>query len=133
MGGAYLGGRLQSQARIDELDRHLVTAQGELAELRRRETLQLQQLGELEARRQIGLGVLAFDENNFGIAQDHLRQAATLLEAPANQPDTEVRALASALRERELSPTLDLAQQRATLIQLTSKFDALRPPQPTSP
>lgn len=133
LGGAYLGGRFQSQARIDELDRHLVTAQSELAALRGKETLQLQQLGELEARRQIHLGILAFDKNNFGIAQDHLRQAATLLESPASQPDAELRALASALRTLELSPTLDLAQQRAALVQLASKFDALRPPQPAAP
>jgi hypothetical protein len=133
LGGAYLGGRLQSQSRIDELDRHLVTAQTELAALRGKETLQLQQLGELEARRLIHLGILAFDKNNFGIAQDQLRQAATLLESPASQPDAALKALASALRTLELSPTLDLAQQRAALIQLASKFDELRPPQPTSP
>lgn len=132
MGGAYVGGRLQSQARIDELNQNLVTAQSQLSELRDKETLQLQQLGELEARRQIHLGILSFDKNNFGIAQDHLRQAASLLESPASEPDDALRALAAALRALELSPSVDLASQRAALVELASKFDALRPPQPAS-
>lgn len=132
LGGAYVGGRLQSQARIDELNQNLVTAQSQLSELRGKESLQLQQLGELEARRQIHLGILAFDKNNFGIAQDHLRQAASLLESPASQPDDALRALAGALRALELSPAVDLASQRAALVQLASKFDALRPPQPAA-
>lgn len=132
LAGAYAGGRLQSQARIDELNQNLVTAQAQLSELRGKESLQLQQLGELEARRQIHLGILAFDKNNFGIAGDHLKQAASLLESPASQPDDALRALASALRTLELSPSVDIASQRAALVQLASKFDALRPPQPVS-
>ena len=131
LGAAFGGGWLQGQARIDELGRDLGAVRTELEELRGKETLQLQQLGELEARRQIHLGILAFDKNNFGIAQDHLRKAALLLEAPANRPNAELLDLVAALRTLELSPTLDLAPQRAALVQLATKFDGLLPPQAT--
>jgi hypothetical protein len=132
VGGAYVGGRLQSHARIEELARELEATRRQVEELRGKETAQLKQLGELEARRQIHLGILAFDQNNFGIAQDHLRKAAVLLESPAMQPDSALSALGVALRTLELSPTLDLVSQREALVQLANKFDGLRPPTATS-
>src|SRR5438094_831955 len=38
------------------------------------------QLAELEARRQLDLTLTALDQRNFGIAQNHLSTAATLLD-----------------------------------------------------
>lgn len=129
VGGAYLGGRLQMQARLDSAGESLNTTRHALQAAEQREASQHQELRELEARRRIHLAIMAFEQNNFGTAQEQLRAASSLL----GSGKQEVASLAASLRTLELSPTLDLAAQRGALAQLASKFDALRPPQPVVP
>ena len=137
VGGAYGGGRLQTRAELDALGDGLTTAQHELQVSTQRQASQHQVLAELEARRRIHLAIIEFDQNNFGTAQGHLRAGAALLQPEAG---AEVASLAAAMRTLELAPSVDLGAQRQALLQLATKFDALRPPmappspsQPSSP
>jgi hypothetical protein len=123
VGGAYAGGRLQTQSQLEALGDGLTTAQHELQ-------ASTQVLAELEARRRIHLAVMELDQNNFGTAQEHLRAGAALLQAAGADLST----LGGALRTLELAPSLDVAAQRQALLQLAAQFDALRPPmRPPSP
>lgn len=129
LGAAYGGGRLQTRAQVDELEQRLLEAERNLEAARAEEAAEEAKAKELEARRQIHRAVIEFDQNNFGVAERHLRAAAARL--TADEP--EMKALAAALRTLELSPTFDLASQRAAMLQLASKFDTLRPPPPAAP
>jgi hypothetical protein len=131
VGGAYGGGRLQTQSELDALGDGLTTARHELQASTQLQASQRQELAELEARRRMHLAIIELDQNNFGTAQEHLRAGAALLQAPAS---ADVAALGAAMRTLELAPSVDLAAQRQALLQLASKFDALRPPMlPPSP
>lgn len=124
VGAAYAGGRLETRARIDELEQRLLDAQQSLEAARAEQAAERRRINELEARRRIHLALLAFEQNNFGTAQGHLRSAGALLGAG----DPALSELGAALGQLELSPTLDLAAQREAIVQLATKFDSLRPP-----
>ncbi len=118
VGGAYGGGRLQMQS-------ELTTARHELQASTQLQASQRRELVELEARRRIHLAIIELDQNNFGTAQEHVRAGAALLQPPAS---ADVAALGAAMRTLELAPSVELVGQRQALLQLASKFDALRPP-----
>lgn len=125
-GGAYFGGRLQMQQRVDAAGDQLAVATRELQASHERQAEQQREVDELEARRRIHLSIIELDANNFGTAQAHLRAAAALLVATPSTP--EIASLASALQTLELAPSLDIPAQRAALTALASRFDGLRPP-----
>jgi hypothetical protein len=130
-GGAYLGGRVQMQRQVDATEEQLAAAKREVETLGQRDADQRQKLNELEARRRIHQALIEFEQNNFGVAQEHLRAGAAWLEAAPKSPD--LAPLAASLNALELAPSVDLAAQRASLNDLAKKFDALRPPPAVPP
>jgi hypothetical protein len=131
LGGTYLGARFQMQARVNDMQEQLTSGGEQVAIAQQRLASEHQRVTELEGRRRIHLAIMDFDQNNFGTAREQLRAAAALLDAtPGN---AELAALARSLRTIELAPSLDLPTQRAALLQLATKFDALRPPMPVAP
>ncbi len=83
-------------------------------------------IAQLEARRQLHLALLALDERNFGIAQQHLAQAGTLLSAPGTPAD--VSTLGGQVKALTVVAAGDIGQQRAQLLDLARRFDVLVPP-----
>lgn len=124
VGAAYAGGRLETRARIGELEEQLRQSEQSLEAVRAEHAAERRRATELEARRQIHLALLAFEQNNFGTAQSHLRGASALL----GGADPALNQLGAALGTLELSPALDLAAQRRAITELAAKFDELRPP-----
>lgn len=91
-----------------------------------------QQIGHLEARRQLHLALLALDERNFGIAQRHLGEAGRLL-SPADETrfssnGGELARLGQQIAAANLVAAADMGQQRAQLLDFVRRFDVLVPP-----
>lgn len=126
LGGAYGGGRLQTQAEVDEAEertRERAAAEAEQVKLRDQASLKVR---ELEGRRQLALALVALDERNFGTAQGHLSKAGTLLADVKG--DAGIEELARNVGSYKLVATDDVATQRKLLLDWTRKFDSLRPP-----
>lgn len=125
---AYGAGWWQTRSEIDALSTQVTQSQQAAGAAEQAIAAQRRLVSELEARRMIHLALIAFDANNFGTAQEQLRAAATELESASTTVDPGLAALASSLRAMELSPSLDIAAQRAAILQLATRFDNLRPP-----
>lgn len=110
----------REKAKIGEL----AVARADLAERDRKIT-------QMEARRQLSLALVALDERNFGIAQQHLAQAGALLSAPGTQGD--LSALGGQVKEMSVIAAGDIGQQRARLLDFARRFDVLVPPAPLPP
>jgi len=89
--------------------------------------------GRLEARRLVDSALRALEDQNFGIASERLRMAATELERSAGDDDGLER-LAGDLASTELGMEGDLDAQRAELRGYVHRFDrAVPPPTPSTP
>jgi F0F1-type ATP synthase membrane subunit c/vacuolar-type H+-ATPase subunit K len=115
---AYGAGRLQgAQATNAAEDR---------AEASSQVTTELQAtLLRFEARRKLHLALLALDERNFGIAQQHVSEAGGLL--TKSGPAGGVPSLAAELSGAKLVATEDLGAQRGRVIGWARKLDAALP------
>ena len=126
LGGAYGGGRLQTQSDVDKAEertRERAAAEAEQVKLREQAT---QKVRELEGRRQLSLALVALDERNFGTAQTHLAKAGSLF--AESKGDAGLEELARNVASYKLVATDDVAAQRKLLSDWTRKFDTLRPP-----
>ncbi len=75
-------------------------------------------LRQLEARRQMHLALLALDDRNFGIAQQHLSGAANLLSTGANA------SLAGQIKAVSIVAAGDMGQQRQQILDFTRQLDS---------
>lgn len=125
LGAAYGAGRLQTARAID-------SAEAKAAEVSRAEKAALERVTaeqntvkKLEARRRLHLALIALDQRNFGIAQEHLTEGARLLEGHTTGDLEEIRASLASLK---LVATEDLETQRSKILQLVRRFDDALPP-----
>jgi hypothetical protein len=79
-----------------------------------------------EARRQMHLALLALDERNFGIAQQHLRGASEQLNA--SSPASDLQTLARQIGDTSLIAAGNYGGQRLQVIELARRLDALLRP-----
>ena len=125
---AYVVGRLQTAARIDQAtgraDQAASAQQKEASKVQSAEAEVLR----LESRRRLHLVLLAMDERNFGIAQQHLSEAGVLLGQADPSTDSELGKLGAAIRECRLVATEDLGVQRAKVLDWARRFDEVQPP-----
>lgn len=112
---AYGAGRIQGLFEVAAVRAETAAA----AEARRTER---GRLSAFEARRELGLALLAVDDRNFGIARDHIRAAATKLRA-AGLEDPGTAALAGDIEAADVEVTGDPAPQRARIRSLVDRFD----------
>ena len=80
----------------------------------------------LEARRRLDLAHVALENQNFGIAEAHLRAAALKLDAAELTGPME--AFAREVAEMRIGVAGDIAVQQRRLRELIDRFDQLHPP-----
>lgn len=80
----------------------------------------------LEARRRLDLSHVALENQNFGIAEGHLRAAAQKLAAVELEGPME--ALARDVAETQIGVTGDITAQQQKLRSFIDRFDQLNPP-----
>lgn len=118
--------------KLRELDSRL---SGELGDVRERSKAQIDELRQardgfsrqtklLEARRQLSRVLLNLDDRNFGIAQQHLERASSLI-GEAGGEDTDLQALSKTLSEARVVVAGNLQQQRTSFRTHADRFDAL--------
>lgn len=125
LGAAYGTGRFQTSQAIDAAEQK--TAEAEQARKATEVNLadERNTIKKLEARRHLHLALLALDRRNFGIAQDHIEQAARLL---AGHVAGELENVRAALASMKLLATEDLETQRSKILSLVERFDKTLPP-----
>lgn len=103
----------------------IVGASGK-AELEERAETASRQARLLEARRRLDLAHLALENQNFGIAEAHVRASAQkLADATDDGPMAE---LAREVAETRIGVTSDIAAQQDHVRGLIDRFDELHPP-----
>ena len=126
--GAYVTGRLQTAAKIDDAESRADQAKdGQQQQASKAQSAEAVVL-RLECRRRLHLALVAMDDRNFGIAQEHLSEAGALLgkaEAPA---DSEIGKLGAAIRGHQLVATEDVGAQRSKVLGWVRTFDEAVPP-----
>lgn len=128
LAAAYGVGRLQTSKRIDAAEQRTEEAvsarQAETQSREREHTAVL----ELEARRRLGLCLIALDERNFGDAQAHLDAAAALLEKAGPTQQSLLAQLERKIAGFKLIATDNLGPQRQRVLGWLKSFDEIRPP-----
>lgn len=81
----------------------------------------------LEARRRLHLAMIALDEKNFGIANDHVAAARAHLLA-AEGSDNELGKLAGELEQMKIVAADDVTEPRNKLLAWIKRIDELMPP-----
>jgi hypothetical protein len=125
---AYGAGRLQTAERIEVAEHAAASALTVQAREVERTKLEQQRVLELEARRRLGLCLIALDERNFGTAQAHLSAAALLLQRSQPSKAGPMHELGGAIRSFKLVATDNLGPQRQQILDWIKRFDADRPP-----
>jgi uncharacterized protein HemX len=82
----------------------------------------------LEARRRLHLALVALDERNFGIAEQHVAAAGKLIQKSGAPKDGEMAKLGDELASGRLVATEDVGSQRSKLLGWAKRFDATMPP-----
>jgi hypothetical protein len=82
----------------------------------------------LEASRQLYLSLVALDQRNFGIAQEHLHKASKLLVQSGPPPGAALAQIAKGMADDNLVATENISGQRDQLLCWATEIDALAPP-----
>ena len=130
IGAAYGVGRLQGRAEVRDAENRAAAAAsasasavalaGVAADIERGK------VARLEARRRLHLAMIALDEKNFGIAQDHLVAAKGFLTS-AKGSDNELGKLASEIEAMKIAAADDVTEPRAKLLGWVKRIDELMP------
>jgi len=128
---AYGVGRMQGTGKIDEAERRAsaaasasasaVASSGVAAEIERGK------VARLEARRRLHLAMIALEDRNFGIAQEHVGVAKAFL-VSAKGADPEVQKLGADLDAFKVVATEDVGEQRKALLAFCKRLDDAMPP-----
>lgn len=131
IGVAWGIGRFQGNAKVEEAERRAsaaasasasaVAASSVAAEVERGK------VARLEARRRLHLAIIALEDRNFGIAQEHVAAAKAFLLA-AKGGDPEVQKLATDLDAFKVVATEDVGDQRKAILAFCKRLDDAMPP-----
>jgi hypothetical protein len=117
---AYGIGRFQGALALRELEqRHAVERGGREASLAACET----DRGLLAARRSLSLVALSLDRRNFGVAENHRRDALRAFEQPALGGVAEVAGLTATVRALDLGVDPDPGAKRQQVIGVSEALD----------
>ncbi len=130
-GAAYGAGRLQGNAKVEDAERRAAAASSASANAVTNANvfvdIERGKVARLEARRRLHLAIVALDEKNFGIAQDHLGAARSQL-AGAKGADSELQKLGSELEAFKIPTADDVTEPRKKILEWCKRLDALMPP-----
>jgi hypothetical protein len=126
---AYGSGMRATARKVKAKDAVLGETRSRLSALQVRSDAQAAAINRLEARRHLHLALLALDERNFGIAQQHVETAAARLQAAADsQRSGDAAALSSDIKNTQLlAAGGDLGAQRERVLTFARRLDALLP------
>jgi hypothetical protein len=125
---AYGVGRLQGSQAVGAADDRAEAAAAEREKAEKAVTSEKAVSLQLEARRRLHLALLALDDRNFGIAQQHVAVAAKLIEKSGAPKDGDLGKLGEELAKERLVATEDVGTQRGKLLGWAKRFDAAKPP-----
>ena len=122
---AYGSGMRGEQRIAKRIDEQRKLAQQDLREAQRTARLRLAVAEMLEGRRQVALALTELDRRNFGVAQEHLTQAAKRLSdaQDANTTSPDMTALLTRLKATSLVAAADIGGQRDNLTALAADMD----------
>ncbi|MBN1608328.1 MAG: hypothetical protein JW940_16985 [Polyangiaceae bacterium] len=129
---AYGVGRLQGAVHISDLEAKAAEATKQSESKAR--TLQTdlaasrQKLLQLEASRQLYLSLVALDQRNFGIAQEHIQKSSKFLVRSGPPAGGALAQLAKAMLESNLVATENISTQRDQVLRWATALVALVPP-----
>jgi hypothetical protein len=134
VGAAYGTGRLQGAAQVSRIEARAEEESKQSGKQTDRLRAKLadarSKLSRLEARRQLHMALVALDQRNFGIAQQHVGRSGRLLEGSQSPPNSELGRLGQTMVSKRLVATEDLAAQRRELLAWAARLDELVPPTP---
>jgi hypothetical protein len=122
---AYGSGMRSKSKRIHDIDEQRKVAERDYRTAQRDLRLRLAVSQQLEARRQVSLGLLELDKRNFGTAQERLQKASTLLKTAQTTEATipNLLDIATKLAELNLVATPDTGAQRTALLEMAEAID----------
>lgn len=131
VGVAYGVGRFQGNAKVDDAERRANAAASASASAVASSSIvadvERGKVSRLEARRRLHLAIIALEDRNFGIAQEHVGAARAFL-ATAKGGDPEVQKLATDLEAFKVVATEDVGDQRKALLAFCKRLDDAMPP-----
>ncbi|MBI2388702.1 MAG: hypothetical protein HYV09_03710 [Deltaproteobacteria bacterium] len=129
--GAYGVGWYQGKSRADDAERRAVAASSASASAVSSAGVTLDvergKVARLEARRRLHLAMIALEDRNFGIAQEHVGSARAFL-ASAKGADPELQKLGGELEAFKIVATEDVGDQRKALLAFCKRVDDAMPP-----
>lgn len=125
---SYVIGRLQTASRIEVAEKRATeakkTTEKKVSEL----SVERDEVARLEARRRLHLALVALDSRNFGIAQEHLTAAASLLSKSHPDKSSDLAKIAAEITGYHLKASEDVGAERDRLMGWVRRFDAAMPP-----
>ncbi len=125
---AYTVGRVQTASHVTEAKHQVEQIDKSQKQTKGQLDSEKSLVDQLEARRRLHLALLAMDQRNFGIADQHMRAAAKLLGESQPAAGSDLSKLQQKVQSFKLVATEDLAGQRQKILDMVHSFDELVPP-----
>ncbi len=126
---AYTVGRVQTASHVTEAKRQVEQIDKSQKQTKGQLDSEKALVDQLEARRRLHMALLAMDQRNFGIADQHMQAAAKLLARSKPAAGTDLDKLRGEVASFKLVATEDLAGQRQKILDMVHRFDELVPPE----
>jgi len=131
VGLAFGVGRYQGSGRIEDAERRAGVAASASASAVAASSVSADiergKVARLEARRRLHLAIIALEDRNFGISQEHVAAAKAFL-VSAKGADPEVQKLGADLEAFKVVATEDVGEQRKALLAFCKRLDDAMPP-----
>jgi len=125
---AYTVGRVQTASHITEAKQKVEQIDKSQKQTKGQLDSEKAIVKQLEARRRLHMALLALDQRNFGIADQHMHAAAKLLGESQPAAGSDLAKLQQKIQSFKLVATEDLAGQRQKILDMAHSFDDLVPP-----
>ena len=130
-GAAYGVGRFQGNVRVADAEQRANAATSASASAMALSSvatdIERGKVARLEGRRRLHLAIIALDDRNFGIAQDHLTAARAHF-GSAKGKDPELDKLGTEIEAFKIVATDDVGEQRKKVLEWAKRLDELMPP-----
>jgi hypothetical protein len=131
VGVAYGVGRVQGSGQIDQAESRARAAASASASAVAASNVAVDiergKVARLEARRRLHLAIIALEDRNFGIAQEHIGAAQAFL-ASAKGADPEVQKLVADLGSFKVVASEDVGEERKVVLAFCKRLDDAMPP-----
>ncbi len=131
----YFGGWWQARSQFEkqraELEGQLQEGETQLQQMQEKLAVTVNRSYLIQARAALYQTLVALDRRNFGTANTHIQEAATVLKAvqaePAGVEAEKLDALRSAVANNNINVAVDLELQRTRVLEFARQLNALMP------